>query len=160
MGLEMSLFDQGGFMLFEIEFNREVRDFHLWEFSKDQEDRLELDQEDTKQTVLNQRKSSMSTYYECRPLIPFKTLRENLPAGLDVYVSDELKDLEVFAIRDADGAYLWVYPCKGKEGSCFVRYGMNNVNSILRQLADCFGVTFKSEHELWPENQGRKFNYN
>jgi len=53
-----------------------------------------------------------------------------------------------------------VYPCKGKEGSCFVRYGMNDVSSILKQLADCFGVTFKSEHELWPENQGRKFNYN
>lgn len=147
-------------MSFEIEFSREVRDFHLWEFTKDQEDRSDVYQEDTKQNILlKERKSSMSTYYECRPLIPFQTLRENLPAGLDVYVSDELKGLEVFAIRDADGAYLWVYPCKGKEGCCFVRYGINNVSQILRQLADRFEVEFKSEHELWPENQGRRFNH-
>ena len=139
-------------MQFEFGINREVVDSHVEEFCQASVDRLELEEPTHKQHLLKGN-DAMSTYYETSPGIPYKTLKENLPAGLSSYRSDDLGTLEAFAVTDGE-AYLWVYPSRGMSSSVFVRYGNNKVNGIIKRLSDAFSVEFASEYDIWPCKEG------
>ena len=142
-------------MQFEFGISREVVDSHCEEFNQGSVDRLELEEPTHKQHLLKGN-DAMSTYYECRPEIPYKTLKEKLPAGLSCYVGEDLGTLEAFAITDNEEPcnYLWVYPAKGEAASVFVRYSTNKVNGILNTLSDAFSVEFASEYDIWPCKEG------
>ena len=139
-------------MPFEFGINREVVDSHVEEFCQGSVDRLELDEPTHKQHLLKGN-DAMSTYYETSPSIPYKTLKENLPAGLSSYRGEGLGTLEAFAITDGE-AYLWVYPSRGMTSSVFVRYGANRVEGILKVLTVAFSVEFASEYDIWPCKEG------
>jgi hypothetical protein len=139
-------------MQFEFGINREVVDSHVEEFCQASVDRLELEEPTHKQHLLKGN-DAMSTYYETSPGIPYKTLKENLPAGLSSYRGDNLGTLEAFAVTDGE-AYLWVYPSRGMSSSVFVRYGNNKVNGIIKRLSDAFSVEFASEYDIWPCKEG------
>lgn len=144
-------------MPFEFGINREVVDSHVEEFCQGSVDRLELDEPTHKQHLLKGN-DAMSTYYETSPSIPYKTLKENLPAGLSCpyYVGDDLETLEAFAIKDNSEPcnYLWVYPARAMTASVFVRYGANKVDGIIKRLSDAFSVEFASEYDIWPCKEG------
>lgn len=142
-------------MPFEFGINREVVDCHVDEFCQGSVDRLELDEPTHKQHLLKGN-DAMSTYYETCPSIPYKTLKENLPAGLSSYRGEDLGTLEAFAITDNSEPcnYLWVYPARAMTASVFVRYGANKVGGIMKCLSDAFSVEFASEYDIWPCKEG------
>lgn len=141
-------------MPFEFGINREVVDSHVEEFCQGSVDRLELEEPTHKQHL--SKGDTMSTYYETCPSIPYKTLKEKLPAGLSCYVGDDLGTLEAFAITDNNEPcnYLWVYPARAMTASVFVRYGANKVGGIIKCLSDAFSVEFASEYDIWPCKEG------